>query len=106
MKDNSKIKLRFGKYQGKMLKDVPDNYLRWCVYQGILKGRAMLYAKQQLGWPKDRYKVVVEDAYIGDGTYYVEAYDRKDAIRQCRKENDIKLTQSFCGTSFTVTKIK
>ncbi len=102
---NSDIKLKFGKHKGTMLKDVPDNYLKWCVDKEVLKGRAMLYAKQKLKYPKDRYKVEVEDAVIGDGTYYVEAYNRDDAIRQAKKENHIQITQSFCGTSFCATKL-
>ena len=88
-----------------MLKDVPDNYLKWCVDKEVLKGRAMLYAKQKLNYPKDKYKVEIEDAVIGDGIYYVEAYNSNDAIRQVKKENHIQITQSFCGTSFCATKL-
>ena len=99
------IIIKFGRYKGTMLKDVPDNYLKWCIDKGILKGRAMLYAKQKLNYPKDKYKVEVEDAVTGDGTYYVWAYNRNDAIRQAQKENHIQITQSFCGTSFCAIKL-
>jgi len=102
---NSDIKLKFGKHKGTMLKDVPDNYLKWCVDKEVLKGKAMIYAKQKLNYPKDKYKVEVEDAVIGGGTYYVEAYNSNDAIRQAKKENHIQITQSFCGTYFCATKL-
>jgi uncharacterized protein (DUF3820 family) len=102
---NSDIKLKFGKHKGTMLKDVPSSYLKWCVDEKVIKGRAMLYAKQKLNYPKDKYKVEVEDAVIGDGIYYVEAYNRYDAIRQVKKENHIQITQSFYGTSFCATKL-
>jgi uncharacterized protein (DUF3820 family) len=101
----SDIKLKFGKHKGAMLKDVPENYLKWCVDKEVLKGRAMLYAKQKLNYPKDKYKVEVEGAVVGDGIYYVDAYNRDDAIRQVKKESQIQITQSFCGTSFCVTKL-
>jgi len=102
---NSEIKLKFGNYKGTMLKDVPDNYLRWCIDKEILKGKAMIYAKQKLNYPKDKYKVEVEDAVVGNGIYFIEAYNKNDAIRQAKKENHIQITQSFCGTSFCVTKL-
>ncbi len=102
---NSIIKLKFGRYKNNMLKDVPKEYLRWCLDNKLLKGRAMLYAKQKLSYPKDRYKIEVEGAVIGNGTYYVEAYNKETAITQLRKEVNIKSTQSFCGTSFKITEL-
>jgi hypothetical protein len=102
---NSDIKLKFGKYKGTMLKDVPDNYLKWCIDKEILKGKAMLYAKQKLNYPKDKYEVTVEDAVVGDGKYIVEAYNTNHAINVCKRQNRIQITQSFCGTSFHVTKL-
>lgn len=104
-KNNSDIKLRFGIHKGKMLKNVPKDYLRWCVNKDVLRGRAMAYAKKRLNYPKDRYRVVVEDAVVGDGTYFVSAYTRCDVISTVRKENHIQITQSFCGTSFSATKV-
>lgn len=102
---NSDIKLKFGKHKGIMLKNVPENYLEWCLDKNMLKGRAMLYAKQKLNYPKDKYKVEVEGAVVGDGTYYVDAYNKNDAIKQVKKENHIQITQSFSGTSFCATKL-
>lgn len=102
---NSDIKLKFGKHKGIMLKNVPDNYLKWCIDKNILKGRGMLYAKQKLKYPKDKYRVEVKDAVVGDGTYYVDAYNKNDAIFNCKKENKIKVSQSFSGTSFCATKL-
>lgn len=101
---DSNIKLKFGKYKGTMLKNVPDDYLKWCIDKEILKGKAMLYAKQKVNYPKNRYKVIVEDAIIGNGTYYLEAYNKNTAIYQVKKENTIQITQNICGTSFKVTK--
>jgi len=45
---NNEIKLKFGKYKGTMLKNIPDNYLKWCVDRNILRGKAMFYAKKRL----------------------------------------------------------
>lgn len=98
MKD---IKLRFGKYKGKMLKDVPNDYLRWAISANALKGRALLYAKIKTGYPKDKWKVTVEDSIGGDGEYFVDAYSFDDAIRQCQRQYRIQSTQSYHGTSFS-----
>jgi hypothetical protein len=68
---NEEIKLKIGKYKGKKLKDVPENYLRWCVDNKIFKGRAMFYAKQKLNYPKNKYQVTVEDSVNGDGVYII-----------------------------------
>ena len=102
---NENIKLKFGKYKGTMLKDVPDNYLRWCVDNQILKGRAMFYAKQKLNYPKDKYQVTVEDSVNADGVYIVEAYNDTNAMHICQRDNRIQNTQSFCGTSYSVVKL-
>lgn len=102
---NAEIKLKFGKHKGAMLKDVPEEYLKWAVDGKILKGRAMLYAKQKLNYPKDKFRVTVEDSVSGDGIYIVEAYNKNQAIKVAQKENKIQNTQSFCGTSYSVAKL-
>ena len=102
---NSEIKLKFGKYKGRMLKDVPNEYLEWCVINSVLKGKAMFYAKNKINYPKDKYEVTVEDAVVGDGKYIVEAYNANHAINVCKRQNNIQITQSFCGTSFSTVKL-
>lgn len=102
---NKDIKLRFGKYKGVTLKDVPDNYLRWCLDNNVLKGKAMCYAKQRLNYPKDKYLVIVEDAAVGDGEYIVDAYNEHLAIRTAQKLFNIQSTQSYHGTSYSATKL-
>ena len=102
---NENIKLKFGKHKGTMLKDVPENYLKWCVDNDTLKGRAMFYAKQKLNYPKDKYQVTVEDSVNADGVYIVEAYNDTNAIHICQRDNRIQNTQSFCGTSYSVVKL-
>lgn len=95
------IKLRFGKHKGKMLKDVPDDYLAWAISANALNGRALLYAKIKTNYPKEKWKVTVEDSVGGDGEYFVDAYSFDGAIYQCRRQNKIQCTQSFHGTSFS-----
>lgn len=102
---DSEIKLKFGKHKGRMLKDVPNAYLEWCVINSVLKGKAMFYAKNKIDYPKDKYEVTVEDAVVGDGKYIVEAYDANHAITVCKRQNHIQITQSFCGTSFSTVKL-
>ena len=103
---NSEIKLRFGKYKGMMIKNVPDSYLKWCIDKKVLVGKALLYAKQKLNYPKDKYKVEVENAVMGDGTYFIDAHSKDDAIVKVKIKYKIQITQSFYGTSFNVIKLK
>lgn len=102
---NSDIKLKFGKYKGCMLKDVPDNYLKWCIEKEVLRGKALLYAKQKTNYPKCKWEVTVEDSVGSDGKYIVEAYNWKHATSVCQKQYGIQNTQSFCGTSYSATKL-
>jgi len=103
---NEEIKLKFGKYRNKALKDVPKDYLKWAIDNNVLKGRAMFYAKQKLNYPKDKYQVTVEDSIGGDGTYIVEAYNQTNAIHICKHKNKIQNTQSFCGTTYSARKLE
>lgn len=105
MDTNSNIRIKFGKHKGTMLKDVPLPYLRWCLNNNTLKGRALSYAKFRLNLPKDTYQVKVEDSIGSDGTYTVKAYSKYEAIRLCQKKYRIQSTQSFCGTTFYATKL-
>ena len=102
--DGGQIVMKYGKYEGKQLKDLPEDYLLWMVKKGALRGRAMLYAKRKINYPMDTYKVIVENAACGDGEYLVQAHSTTDAIRKCQKENKIQNTQSFDGTGYTATK--
>lgn len=106
MNDMANHKLRWGKYKGLHLKDVPDNYLLWVINNtNIFKGKMLVYAKTRLNLPKDSYKVIVEDSIGGDGEYIVKAYNKKQAMGICIREYKIQCTQSFHGTSFDVIKI-
>lgn len=99
------IKLKFGRYKGVMLKDLPENYLRWCVDNGVFKGKTMFYAKQKLNYPKDKYQVTVQDSVNTDGVYIVEAYNETNAMHICQRDNKIQNTQSFHGTVYSVVKL-
>lgn len=105
MKDN--IKLKFGKYKGTALKDVPVDYLNWVIdnTNGMLKGKALEYAKSVVGKPMESFKVTVQNSINSDGEYIVEAYSLKHAIEICQKINKIQCTQSFDGTEFKVVKL-
>ena len=100
------IKLRFGKYKNCILKDIPDSYLKWALDNNIFKGKILLYIKTRLKAPKDTFQVTVEDSVTGDGTYTVKAYNSNQAIKVAKKENHIQNTQSFCGTIYSVKKLK
>lgn len=107
MNDMSNHKLRWGKYKGKHLKDVPNDYLQWILNNqpNIFKGKMLAYVKIRLGIPKDKYQVTVTDSIGTDGTYVVEAYNKKQAMWQCMKEFNIKCTQSHHGTEFDIQKL-
>jgi len=96
--------LNCGKYKGTPIKDVPEDYVRYCLNNNILKGKLMVYCKIKLDYPKDKYEVTVEDSINQDGIYLVEAYSTNHAIKVCQKTYNIQNTQSFCGTSYSCTK--
>ena len=99
------IKLKIGIHKGKEIKSIPDNYLKFLISKNILKGKLLYHCQVRFNLPKDQFKVIVEDAVQGDGEYTVEAYNTIDAINQCKRINNIQTSQSFCGTSFTTTKL-
>ena len=101
------IKLKFGKYKGTQLKDVPVEYLNWALdnTSGMLKGKALEFAKSAVGKPMERFKVTVRNSVNSDGEYIVEAYSLKQAVEICQRTYNIKCTQSFDGTEFSVVKL-
>lgn len=107
MNDMSNHKLKWGKYKGKHLKDVPDNYLKWILTNqpDIFKGKMLVYVKTKLNYPKDKYQIKVTDSVSTDGIYIVEAYNKKQAMNKCIKQYNIQCTQSYHGTEFEITKL-
>ena len=97
--------LRFGKYKGKPIDDVPKAYLKWCVENNVLRGKQMIDAKEILDYPKKKYKVVIEGSLNGNGIYYIYAHSKKQALNLVKKENRIKRTQDYRGITYTVTLI-
>jgi hypothetical protein len=102
----SDIKIKFGKYKGRFLKDVPEDYLRWAIENKALRGKTKLLAKKKINYPKRTYQVTVEDAVVGNGNYTVEAYNENQAIGVVKKKYGVQNSQSFHGTSYTVLEIK
>lgn len=103
MNDMANHKLKWGKYKGKHLKDVPDDYLKWVLENtDILKGKILVYVKTKLNYPKNKYEVTVTDSVGTDGTYIVEAYHPKQAIGRCKRQYNIQGSQSYHGTEFDV----
>lgn len=97
------IKIKFGKYKGRELKDIPDDYLKYLFDKGISKGKIKLYTQCKLKLPKPKFEVTVEDSVNAkDGKYIVEAYNSDNAINQCKRENNIQNSQSFHGTTYSV----
>lgn len=101
---NGDIKLRFGKYKGKTLKEVPEDYLEWCINNKVLRGRAMDYALEKLGIVVEYIIEVEGSTNDKDGIYTVKINSFRDtrAIQECKREFKIAITQSFHGTLFSV----
>ena len=101
---NKRLKMRFGKYRGDYASDVPDYYANWCIKNNVVKGKLLEYFKTKLNYPKDRYKVSVEDSVNDmDGDHIVLAYSVDHAIRIMRRK--VIATQSYHGTSIGAIKI-
>ena len=100
------FKIRFGKYKGKTLKELPDDYLLYMVNNTTMfKGKVLAYIKEKLKLPKDKFEIEVKDSVNHkDGTYIVEAYNSDLAIKRCIKKNNIQISQSFDGTCFSYKK--
>jgi uncharacterized protein (DUF3820 family) len=93
MNDMANHKLRWGIHKGKHLKNVPDDYLKFLIEKtDILKGKMLVYTKTRLNYRKDKYQVKVTDSAHTDGTYIVEAYNRKQAIGKCIRQHKINIT--------------
>lgn len=86
MNRTSNIKLKFGRYKGKAIKDVPTEYLKWCIRMNVLRGRALRYAKYKTNYPTDTYKITTDGS-----AYCVQAYDKHDASRQYYGKEEFKV---------------
>jgi len=100
------IKIKFGKYKGFMLKDLPDDYLDFLLKKGILRGKIKFYTQIRLNSRKEKYKVTVTDSVNNDEEYEIEAYNSTHAINEVVRVNKIQCTQSFHGTIFRTQIIK
>ena len=38
-KDNLNYIMPFGKYKGRYISEIPDNYIAWLLYDNIIKGK-------------------------------------------------------------------
>lgn len=99
------IKLKFGIHKGKELKDIPDDYLMFLLSKDIIKGKLLFYCQVKFNLPKKTFSVTVTDSVGTDGTYTVQAYNKKHAISVCRRENNIQNTQSYHGTEYDIVEI-
>ena len=106
MNDITNHKLKWGKYKGTCLKDIPDDYLQWILNNkpDVFKGKMLVYIKTRLKYPKDKYEVTVTDSVGTDGVYIVESYNNQQAINVCKRQYNIQCTQSYHGTEFSVKK--
>lgn len=99
------IKLKFGIHKGKELKDIPDDYLRFLLSKDIVSGKLLFHCQVRFNLPKKTFSVTVTDSVGTNGTYTVQAYNKKHAISVCRRENNIQNTQSYHGTEYDVVEI-
>lgn len=107
MNEIANHKLKWGKYKGKPLKEIPDNYLKWILNNksDIFKGKILVYVKTKLNFPKEKYQVKVTDSLGTDGIYIVEAYNKHQAMNKCIRQYNIQCTQSYHGTEFEINKL-
>lgn len=99
------MKLKFGIHKGKLIEDIPIDYLKFLMSKNILKGKLLHFTQKKLNLPKTKYIVTVEDSVNQDGEYQVETYNSKEAIYICQKQYKIQSTQSYHGTSYSVKLI-
>lgn len=99
--------IKFGMHKGKAFINIPDDYLKWLINQGSLKGKLLAHCNVRFNLPKTKYRVTVTDSIGCDGIYFVKAWDKKQAISICRNKYKIQCSQSEHGTNFLVeiTKI-
>lgn len=96
------IKIKFGKHKNKMVKDIPDDYLQFLLSKDILTGKLLFHCQIRFGLPMKTFIVTVTDAVVGNGTYAIQAYNKKHAITVCRRQYNIQNTQSEHGTTYDV----
>lgn len=97
------LKIKFGKYKGKQLSEIPDDYLKFIHDKGISKGKIKFYTQQRLNLPKTEFKVKVTDSLGQDGEYRIMAWNRDHAISEVKRKYKIQVTQSYHGTGFEVS---
>lgn len=69
--------IRFGKYKGTMLQDIPDNYLIW-LYNNDIKGKIKLHIQYRFNMPKLYFNVKEINT---NQIFKIQAYNEKDAFR-------------------------
>jgi len=100
------MKIKFGMHKNKMVKDIPDDYLKFLLSKDILTGKLLFHCQVRFNLPKKTYLVTVSDSVGTDGTYTVQAYNTKHAMTVCRKEHNIQSTQSYHGTGYSIVENK
>jgi hypothetical protein len=100
------IKLNFGIHKGKEVKDVPDDYLKFLLSKKKVSGKMLFHCQVRFNLPKKTFLVTVTDSIATDGTYKVQAYNRKHAMSVCRREHNIQNTQSEHGTEYWIVEAK
>lgn len=101
--ENTKIK--FGIHYNKKFKDIPDEYLKFLLTKNIPIDKLLYYCQLKFDLPKTLYNVEVCDSINTDGSYTVEAYNKKEAISICKRKHNIQITQSYSGTTFSVVRV-
>jgi len=99
------IKLNFGIYKGQEVKDVPDDYLKFLLSKKKISGKLLFYCQLRFNLQKKTFSVTVTDSVGTDGTYTVQAYNKKHAMTLCRREHNIQNTQSEHGTEYDIIEI-
>lgn len=99
------IKLNFGIHKGKEVKDIPDDYLMFLLSKDKLSGKLLFHCQVRFNLPKKTFSVTVTDSVGTDGTYTVQAYNKKHAMTLCRREHNIQNTQSEHGTEYDIVEV-
>lgn len=97
IKDNLNYIMPFGKYKGRYISEIPDNYIAWLLYNNIVEGRLRTqiedcikekYKKVWLSkvlkkWVYNSYSVRKYSHYSPRVGFTVDNYELYDAMDGC-----------------------
>ena len=97
IKDNLNYKMPFGKYKGRNISEIPDNYIAWLLYDNIVEGglrtqiedcikekyKEVWMNKELKKWVYNSYSVRPHSNYSPRVDFTVDDYELYDAMDGC-----------------------